>query len=334
MKHDMTLKKQLPSTQRPLALPRSRAPRSHTSEVGRSGGAGATMRSRGYADVPLFKGEAAFDDDLDENVKGEVGAGASPAAVPGVAPPGNPVPASPPAPVPAAAPAAAPVPSIGWGAANSASVATNGSSTTIEKAFVPTYTATQDRSANVWRMRVSSITGGVDIKIKTGGSRDPTSNPPTTEAEAQQAVTVMKGYYGRGSRGAWHTKNASEVHEDHHYREWKCSADHYWAIAGPAIHALTTPLASHGDGASAATAMKSTADAKITSFKAAARSYWMKLADNASSRPFAAGQAVLNTAVTGVQTVAAAKGWTVEAGTTATSGTEPPCYEGYDAYTP
>ena len=177
----------------------------------------------------------------------------------------------------------------------------------------PGYTATKDTAANVWRMGTMSITGGVDIVIRTGGSRDPTSSRPTTEAEAQEPVTVMKGYYARGSRGKWHTAGASATHEGHHYREWKCSAEHYWALAGPAIAALTAPLASHPDSGAAATAMKPRADAKITSFKAASRTYWMKLSDSASARPYAAGQAVLNTAVTGVQTLATAKGWTVEA---------------------
>jgi hypothetical protein len=286
--------------------------------------------------VPLprtAKTEASFDDDDEGKGELKLEDGATYAGTPRT--PTTAPPVSPPPPPPPAAPAAVPpVPSITWNAANMTTVNSGGASTTVEQAFTPAYTATKDTAANVWRMGTTSITGGVDIEIHTGGSRDPTSSPPTTEAEAQEAVTIMKGYYARGSRGKWHTEAASKAHEGHHYREWKCSAEHYWALAGPAIATLTAPLASHADSAAAVAAMKASADPKVTSFKAAARAYWMKLADNASSRPYAAGQDVLNTAVTAVQTLATAKGWTVEQGTTATSGTEPPCYEAWDAYSP
>jgi hypothetical protein len=226
------------------------------------------------------------------------------------------------------------VPSISWAAENYASDASGGASTTVERAFTPTYTAIQDAVANVWHMGVTSISGGVDITVHTGGSRDPNANPPTTEAEAAAAVTDMKGYYTRGSRGAWHTEAASKAHEEHHYREWKCSAEHYWAIAGPAIAGLTAPVAGNADAAAAVTAMKPAADAKIASFKAAARSYWMTLSDSAGAKPYAAGQAVLNASITNVQALATAKHWVVPAGTTATAGTEPPCYQAFAAYSP
>ena len=319
---------------------------------------GAAQTGVGFGEVPLSRTaktelfEASFDDD-DEG-KGELkpgdagasggtadaGTDAGPSdagsSVGGTADEGPaPVPMDAgPVPVAPAPAVVTPVPSITWNAANSSTVASGGSSTTLEQAFTPVYTATKDTAANVWRMGTTSITGGVDIEIHTGGSRDPTSSPPTTQAQAVDAVSVMKGYYARGKRGTWHTEAASTAHEDHHYREWKCSAEHYWALAGASIATLTRPLASHADSAAAVAAMKPSADAKVTSFKAAARTYWMKLPDNASSKPFAAGQAVLNTAVTGVQTLATAKGWKVEAGVTATSGTEPPCFKAWDAYTP
>lgn len=280
------------------------------------------------------KPEAAFADDDDQRGVAET----APAPAPAPGPAAAPAPAAPPAAAPApAGPAAAPapaVPNITWSAAGYAADNANGASTTVERAFTPAYSATQDATASVWRMGVSSITGGVDITVHKGGSRDPGTSAPTTEAEAQDAVTVMKGYYARGSRGSWHTEGASRTHEEHHYREWKCSAEHYWALAGPAICALTAPLASHANAAAAVTAMTPAADAKITSFKAAARAYWFTLADNASSRPYAAGQAVLNTSITNVQALAAGNGWTVPGGVTATAGTEPPCYQPYTAYAP
>jgi hypothetical protein len=336
---------------------RSSCPHCAKSGASAASRAPSVLTGAGFGEVPLSRAaktelfEASFDDDDEgkgELKPGDVGApsgtadagtadaGPADAGSAGGTADAGPTPADAGVPMQAApaAPVVTPVPSITWNAANSSTVNTGGSSTTVEQAFTPVYRATRDTAASVWRMGTTSITGGVDIEIHTGGSRDPNANPPTTEAQAAEAVTVMKGYYARGSRGSWHTEGASKDHEDHHYREWKCSAEHYWAIAGPSIATLTAPLANHADSAAAVAAMKPSADAKITSFKAAARTYWMKLSDSASSRPYAAGQAVLNTAVTGVQTLATAKGWTVEAGTTATSGTEPPCYEAWDAYTP
>jgi len=228
------------------------------------------------------------------------------------------------------APGAAPVLArvvITWAAANYSSNNNNAASTCVDQAFVPAYTATKDTAAGVWRMGVASISGGVDITVCTGGSRDPTATPPTTEAEAKQSVKVMKGYYARGTRGAWHTEQASKVHEQHHEREWKCTGDHYWPAAEKAVNKVKTPLAGSADATAAVNAMKPAADGKMASFRNAAKTYWGTLGDAKGDRPYAAGQAVLNGEVTKVQQLAATKGWNVKAGTTKTSGTEPPCYK-------
>ena len=180
------------------------------------------------------------------------------------------------------------------------------------------------------------VTGGADIIVNYGGSQNPITNPPTTEAQAQQAVTVMKGYYARGSRGSWHTEAASQAHEGHHYTEWKCSSDHYGPTAETAIEILTVAYDAHANEAAAVTALRaggSGADAINTTFKATARTYWFLLADNASSRPYAAGQLVLNAAIISVQTLAAANGWTVPAGVDTPSAATP-CYEVYPAWNP
>jgi hypothetical protein len=333
---DLDTSKRRASARAPLCAECARGAQDSKSEAGPPG-AGPLRAGRSFADVPLRSGkaEAAFGEDDATDQKGEDG-GVPPVTTTPATPPTTPPVTPPAAPATPAAPAAVltPVPSIAWNAPTETVGAGNGSSTTVETEFSPSYTADQDAPAGLWRMAVSSISGGTTISLQTGGSRDPTSSPPTTEAEAAAAVTVMKGYYSRGSRGSWHTVGASRQHELHHNREWHCSAEHYWAIAGPAIAALTVPLSAHADSASAATAMKPRADAKIASFKAAARTYWFTLSDSASAKPYAAGQAVLNGAVGGVQLLAAANSWTVEAGTTATSGTEPPCYQAYAAYTP
>ena len=120
---------------------------------------------------------------------------------------------------------------IRWKATNYASSAAAGSSTTVEQPFNETYKAIANNSINNWQLKVDLIEGGVDMDVHTGGSRDPIAAAPATQAEASAAVTDMKGYYARGSRGAWHTEAASRAHAEHHYREWKCSAEHYWAAA-------------------------------------------------------------------------------------------------------
>jgi hypothetical protein len=227
-------------------------------------------------------------------------------------------------------------PGINWKPAGYAAVGADGSSTTLEEPFNVSYRAERDTSQGVWRLRVSRIEGGVDITVHTGGSRDPVAAPPVSQAEAQDAVTIMKGYYARGSRGAWHTEAASRRHEEHHEREWKCSAEHYWPAVQKAIEAMTVPLAAHPDEASAIGAMRAGptgADAKITALSAIARAYWFTLSDAAASRPYAAGQQTLNNAVRNVQGLAASKGWVVPQGTESPDP-EPPCYQPWLAFAP
>jgi hypothetical protein len=220
---------------------------------------------------------------------------------------------------------------IKWTQANYAADAAGGSSTTVERPFNVTYKAVADKAKPLWSLVVDSIEGGVDINVHTGGSRDPFAAPPTTEAEAAGAVTDMKGYYARGGRGAWHTEAASRAHEDHHYREWKCSCEHYWPAAKRDIQSLTVPLAAHANEGSAIAAMRAGptgADSKIKAFHDAAHAYWFILSDGASARPYAAGQRVLNQAVRHVQDLAQGKNWVVAQGTDDPSP-EPPCYQPY-----
>jgi predicted lipid-binding transport protein (Tim44 family) len=227
-------------------------------------------------------------------------------------------------------------PGITWKPANYASDNSNSASTTVEQPFNVQYRAIRDEADSIWRLQAASIEGGADIHVRTGGSRNPITSPPATEAEAQNAVTVMKGYYARGKRGAWHTEAASRAHEEHHYREWKCASEHYWPTAKASIESLTAPLDAHPNESAAIAAMRSGsngADAKVQSFRDIAHQYWFTLADNASSRPYAAGQLVLNQAITHVQDLAASQSWTVPQGTDSPSS-EPPCYQPWLPYTP
>ena len=265
-------------------------------------------------------------------VGGAIGAGA--AAGGGGAGPA-PSPAAAPAPTPAPAAAAGGTVAIAWDAANVTTDAAAANPTTVNRPFVPDYGADRDTTAHVWRMKVKSIKGGVNIDMHTGGYRNPLTNPPTTQAEAADAVTTMKAYYNNG-RGSWHTEAASRAHEDHHYREWKCSAENYWPTARTAIQGLTVPEASAANEAAAVTALRTgpgKADAILAAFTKAAHDYWFLLSDSAPSRPYAAGQLVLNAAITNVQTLAAGKGWAVAAGVD-TPSAEPPCYLAFPPWTP
>ena len=218
---------------------------------------------------------------------------------------------------------------ISWKDADYASDNSNADSVTTEQPSNVAYKAEADRSRNVWRLGVDSIEGGVDIHVHTGGSRDPTSAPPVNQGEASAAVTDMKGYYMRGNRGAWHTEGASHAHENHHFREWKDTCDHYWPAAKASIETVTAPLAAHANENAAIAAMRAGpggADAKIQAFHDIAHRYWFTLSDSAGGRPYAAGQRVLNKAVSFTQDLASSKGWVVPQGTD-DPNTEPPCYQ-------
>jgi hypothetical protein len=213
---------------------------------------------------------------------------------------------------------------ITWDAANQTQSSASGPCKCTLQRFVVTYTACLDNC--IWRMRVEKISGNVDISINTGGSRNPDTSPPTSEAEAVDAVTVMKAYYTSG-RGSWHTAAASIAHENHHYREWKCSAEYYWPQAQADIELLTLPLAQAGSPADAAAHMKNSADSKVAHFTRQAINYMRTLGDRPGDPPYAAGQLVLNASILAVQALAAAKGWkTVPTGID-TPNCEPPCHK-------
>jgi len=165
---------------------------------------------------------------------------------------------------------------ITWDAAGYQSDNNNGASTCVERNHTVTYIASADIDANEWLLRVSEIHGCADIIVHTGGSRDPVVNPPAMETEAIDAVTVMKGYYNRGSRGAWHTEAASRAHEEYHYTEWSTTGDHYWPQTEAAIESITTTYHDHATEALAIAAMRSGAngaDAKIAAHNAVCRTY-------------------------------------------------------------
>ena len=144
---------------------------------------------------------------------------------------------------------------VTWDPADYSSHNVNDDSETVEKPFVMEYEACADIGANEWKLLVKKITGDVTIVVNYGGSRNAITNPPTREGEADTAVTIMKGYYARGSRGSWHTEAASKAHEEFHYTEWKCSSEHYWSDTETCLEDLNVAYSSHATEAAAITAM-------------------------------------------------------------------------------
>ena len=212
-------------------------------------------------------------------------------------------------------------------------IANSGSCSTVEKAFTIVFTAYADIDNNKWVTKVTSINGGTTIKITTDGFRDPINNPPNKEIEADEAVTDMKGYYSRGSKGDWHTVAASTAHENYHsISEWRTIGTHYWAIAEPAIEKLFKTYHDHTK-ATAIANLTAAVSAKNNAFKQICLDYWEKLDDGPSSRPYAAGQLVLNSAITFVQALAQENHWTVSTGIDTPSSADP-CYQPWLPYNP
>jgi hypothetical protein len=222
---------------------------------------------------------------------------------------------------------------ISWSDTSSTSSG-SGSSTTGAKNFSITYTMYADVDNNKWITKIESISGGATIYIRTGGSRDPIANPPINEAEAQDAVTVMKDYYSRGSRGSWHTADASIAHEDYHsISEWRTIGEHYWSLAEEVLEKDVSTEYSGKSKSAAISAVASKFNTKKTAFQTVCKDYWSTLSDSAGSRPYAAGQLVLNSAIQSVQNLAASKTppWAVPSGVD-TPSTANPCYQPWINY--
>ncbi len=203
---------------------------------------------------------------------------------------------------------------------------TTGDSETVNKPFVEEYSACAEPASNLWRLRVKKVDGGTNMLIRTGGSRNPSTSPPTSQSEAIDANEVMNEYFLNG-RGTWHTSAATLAHEHHHDAQWKCSGDHYWPATEADIEALTVSYTSHNTEASAINQMKGNgANSRFTSFVNTAGSYFISLPDSPGSRPYAAGQLVLNGNITAIVALATTNGWTGIPGVAATPNASNPCH--------
>jgi hypothetical protein len=112
---------------------------------------------------------------------------------------------------------------------------------------VEEYSACADPAANLWKLRVKKVDGGTNILIRTGGYRNASTSPPTTQSEAIDANTVLNEYY-QYSVGTY-TPAASLAHENHHDAQWRCSGNYYWTAAETDLENFTVSDTSYSSEA-------------------------------------------------------------------------------------
>lgn len=226
---------------------------------------------------------------------------------------------------------------VTWLSPNITTDSADDNATTTPIDFVPEYTACAELVTNEWRLRVKKVEGGTSIVIHTGGYRNPSTSPPVSQTEAIAANTVMNAYYNNG-KGSWHTSGASQAHENHHNAEWTCTGNHYWGPTETAVETLRASYTTYNTEAAAITQMRTTsggANAKMTAFRSVSDTYFASLSDVPGSRPYAAGQLVLNGEITTIIALAATSGWTGVPGVAnASPNATPPCYQTFGTYNP
>lgn len=196
---------------------------------------------------------------------------------------------------------------------------------TIPQIYV---TACKDEVLNEWRIRVQSVCAGSEILVSTGGYRDALRNPPTTEEEAIEAVNCMNRYQSNG-RGAWHTREATLAHENHHSQQGKDAFIFYWdnLRIQDSLELQSFDCEDYPEMDDALEAMKKIVVEWATTYLTAVLAYIRALPDKFDSRPYCAGQKVLNEATRQVIALADAKGWDKVPRNVTEPGTiEPPCF--------
>lgn len=190
-------------------------------------------------------------------------------------------------------------------------------------------TACKDEVEDVWRLRVAHVSCGTETLIRTGGYRDVLANPPTTEGEAVAAVESMNAYQAIGGVLGWGTKEAAIAHEKHHRQQWKEALQFYWKHLKiqEELEKENVSCKEYPDMDQALEAKKKTVSDMEEKFLETTWAYIEKLPDQANSRPYHAGQEVLNEATRRVIALADSNGWTrVPRNITVTGVTEPVCF--------
>ncbi|WP_298084475.1 PA14 domain-containing protein [uncultured Akkermansia sp.] len=189
-------------------------------------------------------------------------------------------------------------------------------------------TACKDEVLDEWRLRVQQVSGGSTILLYTGGYRDALKNPPVTEEEAVEAVTIMNRYQSH-RLGTWHTQEASLAHEEHHRREFNDAFQFYWDNLR-IQDSIEMKRASCEEVPKMEEFLKNmqpfVAELRNT-YSDAVYNYVMVLPDDANDRPYCAGQKVLNEATRKIIAQAKANGWSrVPDEVTEPGMIEPPCF--------
>ena len=190
-------------------------------------------------------------------------------------------------------------------------------------------TACKDEVLERWNPRVQQVSAGSTILVLTGTYRDALKNPPVTEDEAIEAVTVMNGYQSRAEVGTWHTPQASLAHEEHHRRQWEDAYKFYWKDSKiqEMLEKQTISCDKEPNMDKAVKFMQALANEMALDLWTETSAYVLALPDDANDRPYCAGQEVLNEATAYVIRLADAMGWNNVPRFITKPGTiEPPCF--------
>ncbi len=189
-------------------------------------------------------------------------------------------------------------------------------------------TACKDEVLDEWRLRVQQVSAGSTILVHTGGYRDAIKNPPVTETEAVEAVTVLNRYQSHG-RGTWHTDAATIAHEEYHRRQCNDAFKFYWdnLRIQDILEMQHVSCEEYPEMDDALAKMKESVNNWTNTYFDAVYNYVRVLPDNPGDRPYCAGQKVLNEATRKIIAQAKANGWSKVPDQVTEPGTiEPPCF--------
>lgn len=190
-------------------------------------------------------------------------------------------------------------------------------------------TACKDEVLDRWNARVQQVSAGSTILILTGTYTDAIENPPVTEDEAVEAVDEMNGYQARGRVGRWHTMQASLAHEKHHRRELNDAFKFYWdnLRIQDSIELQHVSCEKFPKMDDALNEMRKFVRSWTATYMTAVKKYVELLPDKENTRPYCAGQKVLNEATLQIINQAKANGWSKVPDQVTEPGTiEPPCF--------
>lgn len=224
-------------------------------------------------------------------------------------------------------------------------------SVTWTRDFTIQWRACADIDNNVWRLRVSSVTGGVDVYFHHGLKEPEPGINITIETEAREAISDMlleslpeKADGTGGPAKIWLSLAALKAHEEWHYEESKCSSNHYWPATRTAlenlIKNLTVPLNTYADEAAAIVALRllgeAGADAKMGDLKGKAVEYKKSLGDDYGDPPYRAGGKKLNESIEAVRNYGLMQEppWNLPPGENAGPGVVPCYIQDWPPYNP